>query len=277
MKACMEVSEDLRFCKNFKNKKPHSPSPHLVSYIRSFLLCHGTISGKQHYVCCAVAFLLGGGHQSWGLWLNPSAFTYLFFPWESRCLLWVLIFPKHGFLNSAWHPRPATAWHSQKVREISLFSHQKAWLQVISRQWCWPRDLRCSATEDPHVLPGWKRRLEVSLEIRLEKPEKQTYLCGSLEGLEAAVEAVVVVAGKKPMAKLWLRVCFRMTNVRNFWKPFIIPPTAITVNMYHAQCKCQWLFTGFISQEIVLFRHYCAWISTCSQDEFVLLPVGPGV
>ena len=52
------------------------------------------------------------------------------------------------------------------------------------------------------MFPRWKRRLVVSLEIILEKAEKQTYLCGSLEGLEAAVEEMVVVAGKKLMAKL---------------------------------------------------------------------------
>lgn len=42
----------------------------------------------------------------------------------------------------------------------------------------------------------------VSLEIILEKPEKQTYLCGSPGGLEAAAEERVVMAGKKLMAKL---------------------------------------------------------------------------
>lgn len=43
----------------------------------------------------------------------------------------------------------------------------------------------------------------VPLEITLEKPEKHTYLCGSLEGLKAAVgNLVVVVAGKKLMVKL---------------------------------------------------------------------------
>ena len=62
----------------------------------------------------------------------------------------------------------------------------------------------------------WKRKLVVSLEIILEKPEKQTYLCGSPGGLEATAEERVVMAGKKLMAKLSLRVCFRMTDVRKF-------------------------------------------------------------
>lgn len=49
----------------------------------------------------------------------------------------------------------------------------------------------------------------------LKETEKQAYLDGSVEGLEAAVEEMVVVAGKRLMAELWLRICFRMADVRN--------------------------------------------------------------
>lgn len=184
-------------------------------------------------------------------------------PWESRCLSWVLIFLRHGFLNSAWYPQPAIAWQCQEVREIFPFSHQKAWLQVISMQWCWPKDWRSSATEEPHMFSGWKRRWVVLLEIILEKPEKQTYLCESLEGIEAPAQERMVVSGEKLMAKLWLRISFRMMDVRNFWKPFLISPTVVAVNRYHAQCKCQQLLTVLILQEIFLVCYYCTWIITC--------------
>lgn len=52
------------------------------------------------------------------------------------------------------------------------------------------------------MFSGWKRRWVVLLEIILEKPEKQTYLCESLEGIEAPAQERMVVSGEKLMAKL---------------------------------------------------------------------------
>lgn len=44
----------------------------------------------------------------------------------------------------------------------------------------------------------------MSLEIILEKPEKQPHLTESLEGLKAAVEERVLMSGNKLMTKLSL-------------------------------------------------------------------------
>ena len=66
--------------------------------------------------------LLAASHRSHAC--SPSPATQTQHTWESGCLPLVLVFPRYGFLNSAWHPRPATAWHSQEVREIPQFSHQ---------------------------------------------------------------------------------------------------------------------------------------------------------
>lgn len=118
-----------------------------------------------------------------------SAFKQQSFRWESQCLPWVIIFPRHSFFSVVWHSLPATA--------------------------DWQNGLRCSTTKVSHTFPRWRRRLAVSLCIILQQPEKQTFACGSFE---VSVMQRVVVAGKKLMAELWPadNQGFRKTDQMNF-------------------------------------------------------------
>ena len=196
-----------------------------MSCIHSLFLCHGRISGKQQYVFSAVAFLLSGGHHIWSLWLNLFAFKYPFFPWESQCLPRVLIFPR-----PSWTVAP-TASHSLADSggqgNISAFS-PKTWSLVISRQWRSPKYLRCSATKESYVFTGWKRRNNIG---ETREANLAVWVVGTAWG---SSKGSMVVAGKNLMAKMCMRVCFRVMDQRNFWKPFTITPAVIAVKKYHA-------------------------------------------
>lgn len=104
----------------------------------------------------------------------------------------------------------------------------------------------------------------------LKEPQKQASLCGSMEGLEAAVEESVVVAGKQLMAEN----LFQNDRCKKFLKTF--NNTVIAVNRYQAPCKCQQLLTQLISQMSVLFFHNCTWITMSFCNELTLFPAVPG-
>lgn len=148
MMTWKEMSEKVR-CKNFKNKKPSAP-PQLVTSLHSLLLWHSSSTGKLHDASWAVVFLLllavarAPEVSNWSL-LPPSISA---FPWIP-CLPGVLIFPRQSFLNCALHPWTATVIVLRLGKYLCPLKRPD--YKLDSRQWCWPKDLTCSITGEPHT------------------------------------------------------------------------------------------------------------------------------
>lgn len=176
-------------------------------------------------------------------------------------------------LQCCWHPLPAIAWQSQEVKERSLSSHQSGWRRLIRSLWGWPKDLS-SATEDPHMFPQWKRRLQNKKKIiiigRSIRADLRVWVTqrpwGSRTGKYSG-------GREKLMDKPWPTGTwgFIITGQRNFWKPHIIPLMVTVVNWYYIQRKCQQLLIRFIFQEILClattahwFRHFLRMNWFCS-------------